>query len=229
MHTHIGVVLDMSGSMNGFTEDTKGSVSSYVKEIKKEIKGGVFSLTAFDTVFENWIDSKPLSRVNIDEVLKKYRPRGWTALYDAIGNTISKMRKQMNEFDEAILVVITDGYENSSKKYTSDKIKKLVTKLQKKGNWTFVYLGADVDAWDESSKIGISWGNTAQYKKGARQKDTGIALAAATITRSYSPGKTTANFFSDSGLPQNYEEEFNADQVLADVKEKVNESVNSSK
>lgn len=216
MSTHIGVVLDMSGSMGYATDDTKGSVISYVKEIKKGIEDGIFNLTIFDTVFEEWVKDKPLKDVKIESVMSEYRPRGNTALYDAIGHTVRRMKKAIDRFDKSIVVIVTDGYENSSTIDDRKSINKLVNKLQKSGNWTFIYLGANVDSWAEANKIGIPRGNTAWYSYGKGQFRSAEAVALGTINLSASPRSASPDFFrTDAKTGTDFREEvFDVDQVL---------------
>jgi len=214
MSTHVGVILDMSGSMGVAVDDTKGSISNYVKGLKKELKDGIFSFTIFDTVFENWVNSKPLKDIDIDNVLAKYQPRGWTALYDAIGVTVKKMKKNVDEFDRAILVIVTDGYENSSRKYDETKINKILTKLQKNGNWTVVFLGANIDSWAAARRIGIFDGNVAQYSYGKGQFRSSDALLRGTTHFYQSGAKATNSLFADAKLSQDYTEDKSTNKKL---------------
>lgn len=197
---HIGYVLDMSGSMGVAVDDTKGSVASYIDKTKEEIPEARFNLTIFDTVFEKWVDDVPLRALDGKKVVAEYQPRGATALYDAIGKTIKSIKNKLEDGDKAIVVITTDGYENSSRKETKESILNKITKLTKKGNWTFIYLGTNVDAWAEADKIGILAGNTALYSygKGQFRANDGLVFATASLARSSSGSSATA--FADAGV-----------------------------
>lgn len=205
MTTHVGLVLDMSGSMGRAVNDTKGSVENYLKRVKEELDEALLTFTIFDTVFETWIDNKPLKEVKPNALLEKYSPRGATALYDAVANTIKKLKKNVDAYDKAIVVIITDGEENSSVEYDRKKLNKLVNKLQKNGNWTFVYLGANVDAWDEAQKIGIYSGNVGSYTYGRGQHSSSDSLARGTVAVASSGASSTSTFYGDIGEDGNFE------------------------
>ena len=93
---------------------------------------------------------------------KDYRVGGGTALLDAIGRTMEKIRavqKQTAEdyrAEKVLFVIITDGEENSSRKYSAAQIKELIEHQQKKYGWEFVFFGANMDAVMEAAKLGIA-------------------------------------------------------------------------
>lgn len=219
---HIGYVLDMSGSMSDGGSDVPGGVANYIDSTKKEIPDASFTLTIFDTVFETWVDSLPLSAINGKELVRKYQPRGGTALYDAVGDTIEKIKRQMRAGDRAIVVITTDGEENSSRVENEKSINKKIKKLQKSGDWTFVFIGTEIDAWDAARKIGIYDGNVAvtSYGKGQFRSNTGAATATTTLYRSDSSSTPVA--FAAAGVPQDYtnnaEEVFDVDSILGTTK-----------
>lgn len=102
---------------------------------------------------------KPLTRDN-------YQPYGMTALHDAIGTTIARIQEDAwaRDPDCAILMLtLTDGAENSSKKYNAPWIREQIEMLQKEGKWTFTFEGANIDATKVSSKLGIPMANTIQF------------------------------------------------------------------
>ncbi len=144
------VILDMSGSMAGKEKDTIGGVNSFIDQAKADqLKEGgkvTFALTCFDTEFLPVIPPTPIQQVkHIGPA--EYTPRGATALLDAVGLTLSPLR--FSE-DEAVMVLITtDGEENSSREWTAPKVKALIEEREKKG-WEFMFLGIGLDAWEVS-------------------------------------------------------------------------------
>lgn len=73
--------------------------------------------------------------------------------------------------ERAIVVIVTDGEENSSHEYTKAKIQELVKARQDSGKWAFIYLGANVDAFDEAGKMGIPMANSGWlYEYGKRNQ-----------------------------------------------------------
>ena len=162
MRTLVGVVLDRSGSMSSVLHDTIGGFNTFVENQRDAKNDQVYVVTQFDHEYEVIQDS-----VDLDDVItlnqKNYVPRGGTALLDAMGQTIHAMDAALaadKSIKQVILVVLTDGDENSSKEFTRDQVFKLITERSKK-NWDFTFLGAGQDAIGEASKLGI--GNSLQY------------------------------------------------------------------
>ena len=150
-------LLDRSGSMSGIEKDTIGGYNSYIDSQRgKNVK---VTTVLFDDNYEVLHD-----RVDIDKVEKltnkEYYVRGCTALLDAIGKTIKRIDKKRP--NKVMFIITTDGYENASRKYNKSQIKELI-----KGHkdWEFMYIGADIDSYEEGSSIGISKDNIANYKK----------------------------------------------------------------
>jgi hypothetical protein len=91
---------------------------------------------------------------------KDYYVRGMTALMDAIGKSIAKTTAAFAHIEEealpakVMMVITTDGMENASREYNSDSVKKLIEAKKKEG-WEFVFLGANIDAVQTASKMGI--------------------------------------------------------------------------
>lgn len=160
--TLVGVVLDRSGSMMGVKADTIGGFNSFIAEQKDSNQNQVFVITQFDTQYEVLQDGAELKEVkNLDE--SNYIPRGATALLDAMGQTISKMDSILDgdpTIKQSILVVLTDGDENSSREFTRDQIFNLIKEREEK-SWSFTFLGAGQDAIKQASNMGIN--NAAQY------------------------------------------------------------------
>ena len=148
-------LLDRSGSMESCWDDTIGGFNSFLSDQKAT--GGTLTLIQFDHEYQvtcertNIDDIKPLTR-------ETYKPRGSTALLDAIGRLIKDWKGASNPS----VVILTDGLENASHKFTKAHIKDLIEAKTKDG-WTFAYLGANQDAFAEASSIGIAPGCTMNY------------------------------------------------------------------
>lgn len=162
-------VLDRSGSMSGLEKDTIGGYNSFLNQQKQSGTKAVISTVLFDHEIQILHDRLPIS--NIKELTAKdYQPRGCTALLDAVGGSVShihKLHKKLAAADrpsKTIIVIITDGYENSSKNYTYKKVKDMLSKRQEKDGWEFVFLGANIDAAAEAESFGISRKRAVNYK-----------------------------------------------------------------
>ena len=163
-------LLDVSGSMESCWDDTIGGFNSFLSDQKAT--GGTLTLIQFDHEYRVTCelvkidDVKPLTR-------ETYKPRGSTALMDAIGRLI----KDWKGTSTPSVVILTDGLENSSHKFTKAHIKDLIEAKTKEG-WTFAYLGANQDAFAEAGSIGIAPGCTMNYE-GNRTPEAFTRLSAA--------------------------------------------------
>lgn len=148
-------LLDRSGSMETCRDDTIGDFNAFVKE-QKEL-GGKLTLVQFDHEYLMSYENKPLDEVEPLSA-KTFQPRGSTALLDAIGRALKECKTE----SIPTVIILTDGQENASHTYTKAHIKDLVFEREKEG-WTFLYLGANQDAFAEAGSIGIAPGCTMNY------------------------------------------------------------------
>jgi hypothetical protein len=158
--TDITLVLDRSGSMESVKTDTIGGVNQFINDQKKFPGEANFSLIQFDDKYDVVFDGKDLQEVQLltDHT---YIPRGMTALLDAIGKTIERTGKRLEGLAEeerpekVVFVIQTDGYENYSKQFTTEKIADMISHQRDIYKWEFVFLGANQDAIASAAKIGI--------------------------------------------------------------------------
>ena len=85
----------------------------------------------------------------------QYKPYGMTPLLDAIGMSVTSLQKLVKEGDNVLVTVITDGMENSSRRYNPGQIRELTESLSQK-NWVFNYIGANQDSEMSASSLGFS-------------------------------------------------------------------------
>lgn len=145
-------LMDNSGSMENMGIEPLNGLNKLVDE-QKATGDFRFTLVAFDdeikTVIDD-LDGKEIPTLTSEH----YRPRGMTALLDAIGYSILAQKEK--KLENVLVVILTDGLENASKRYTSAQIKKLITEMQEKHNWSFMYLGANQDSFLVSQSLGIN-------------------------------------------------------------------------
>ena len=157
----VNVILDKSGSMGTKVKDVIGGFNLYLDELAKEqsVTYG-FTLTLFDTVVAVKYKAVPLSKVEkLNE--SSYLPAGNTALLDAIGETVQTL--STDGFEKIITVIMTDGEENSSREWSLHGIRELIKTKESAGNWTFVFLGANLDAFTQGESLGLRAANVARY------------------------------------------------------------------
>ncbi len=158
--TDIIIVLDRSGSMQSIKEQTISGFNEFLEDQKRHNPGAHITLVQFDHEFEMVYEAMEIRRARELNTLT-YVPRGMTALLDAIGKTIKLTRQRHKKLEKekrpekTIFVIITDGYENSSTVFTRKDIFDKITKMGKKHDWEFVYLGANQDAIHEAAHYGI--------------------------------------------------------------------------
>lgn len=170
--TEIAYLLDMSGSMHPHTETAVASFNEFLRE-QQETEGiARLSVILFDDLYEVPVDNLPVSEVTrIDSGI--YRPRGGTALLDAIGRTIRAFRKRIKALpkeqrpDQVIFAIFTDGMENMSQRYTWQDIAAMIQKRQKKNGWQFLFLAAGQDAIATAAQMSIHADNAATASTGA--------------------------------------------------------------
>jgi len=160
-------LLDRSGSMQTCVDDTIGGFNAFVDSQKSF--GGTMTLCLFDHEFDVVYDKVPIDQV-VPLTKETYMPRGGTALHDAMGQVL-----KMNLSDDTMVIILTDGEENSSNKYTAAHVKDLVDTK----SWKFVYLGANQDAVLTAQGLGI---NTSMDYDTSKTPELFRALSA-TVTR----------------------------------------------
>jgi hypothetical protein len=180
---HIEIVLDRSGSMQAVKEDTEGGLKAFLAEQAAAPGTTTVSLRQFDDRYETVYEMVPLADVP-DYTL---RPRGNTALLDAVGKTITTLGEAlaaMPEDDrpgEVVLVILTDGLENASREWSRDQVKAAITRQADDYQWRFVFLGADQDAFAAAGGMGIAVASTLSY--GSDHTEAAMASAGAMVTR----------------------------------------------
>lgn len=194
--TDITLIVDRSGSMESCRVEAQGGINSFIEDQKKAKGENILSLVQFDNEIETVFSGTPIKDVKPYEL----KPRGMTALLDAVGKTINDMLDRLKEMKTkpklVVVAIITDGQENNSSKFNRADIKKLIEDQTKEG-WQFTFLGANQDAFSEAGSMGIARGATAQYSTVNTQamyvslsnnvdRMRDLAYKGATVTCSYS-------------------------------------------
>lgn len=152
-NTEIVFVLDKSGSMSHIKTDAIGGFNNFVQEQLKLEGDTDVTLVLFDHEVQVLEGVTELTE-------ETYRPSGMTALLDAIGVGIDNQledlaRKSEDDKPNVIVAIMTDGFENSSKEYTKERINEMITE-QTANDWQFIFLGANIDAVGTARDLGIN-------------------------------------------------------------------------
>ncbi len=158
-HTEIIFLIDKSGSMSRLTKETIEGFNGFVDSQKDDTKT-TLTTVLFDTTWRILHDGVDVYEVK-PMTTEDYRAGGYTAMLDAIGETINRVQDRHDELgeekpDHVLFVITTDGEENSSRKFTKSQIEKMIKHQTNGHGWTFMFLGANMDAVKEASSIGIS-------------------------------------------------------------------------
>ena len=168
------ILVDKSGSMsdcidqtiNGFNEQI-AKIREMVLEFPEQLM--TIGLTTFNIRVSHLYYMKPVEHAyKMDE--RNYQPDGSTAMLDAMAETmkeLSLLQQQSNEQipTTVVMVILTDGYENASRRYTLKNVKEMVEEREASGTWTFSFLGATLDAVDVAEQMSIRRENSISFEK----------------------------------------------------------------
>lgn len=154
------ILLDRTGSMEPIWAEALSSVNAYADGLAS-LDGGPrvdaeITLAVFDAqdglqfdVLRDEVDAQRWKKVTDNEV----SPRGMTPLYDAIGRIVSLAEADRPE--KAVIVIMTDGEENSSTELDKKAAKAALDRVRKKG-WEVVFLGAEFSNFNDAEGVGQS-------------------------------------------------------------------------
>lgn len=143
-------VFDRSGSCAGTELDMMRGFNNFIKHEKDERNEDFITVSLFDHENKVVYDRTPVKRVKGLE----YQVRGNTALYDSLCENLKSLQRKKDDNTEVIVVIMTDGADNSSHKYDINMTRELISSLKRQG-WNFIFLGAMGYAKDYAAELGI--------------------------------------------------------------------------
>lgn len=204
--TELVFILDRSGSMSGLEADTIGGFNAMLVKQKKEAGEAIVTTVLFDDKYEVLHD-----RIQIQGIApmtdKEYYVAGSTALLDAIGKTINKIgnvQKHTSDDERAekvMFIITTDGMENASREFSSQKIKKMIEHQKRNYQWEFIFLGANIDAVETAKEFGISEDRAANYHADAQGTMVNYAAVCDVVS----------NFRANKSVNSNWKEQIDED------------------
>ena len=166
--TEIVFILDRSGSMSGLEADTVGGFNAMIAKQKREPGEALISTVLFDDESVVIHDRVPVQ--NIAPMTERdYYVRGCTALLDAIGGAIHhignvhKYARTEDVPEHTLFVITTDGMENASRRYDSERVKQMIERQKARHGWEFLFLGANIDAVETAGRFGIGADRAVDY------------------------------------------------------------------
>lgn len=159
---HLYVLLDRSGSMEAIRSEVVSGFNAFVAGQQVDGADARLTLVQFDTqdLAETVIDDEPIRRVR-PLTRARFQPRGGTPLLDATAHLIARARaatEDGRDGGQVVVVTITDGLENASREFTRADLRELIGEREAAG-WTFVYLSAGLDAYDDATSFGYAPGS----------------------------------------------------------------------
>lgn len=193
---HVHAILDRSGSMQGKTEDVIGGLKANINELREKKTQGeqiFLSIKMFDNEQDILLPTVDLDTVDdslITLTLRKYLPRGSTALRDALGDSLnyfmtqSKLGTHPNQ--SVMIYVMTDGLENASKNpmFSQPRLKAMIQEAEETCNISVYYIGANQDAILEADRYGIASGHAMNYAENSQSNEHAFRSLAAAAQRS---------------------------------------------
>jgi len=168
------ILVDKSGSMSDCIDQTINGFNEQIAKIREmEVEFPeqlmTIGLTTFNTHVDHLYYMKPVEHAYTMNN-ENYMPNGSTAMLDAMAETmaaLSQLQQQSNKEipTTVVMVILTDGYENASRRYTLKNVKEMVEEREASGTWTFSFLGATLDAVDVAEQMSIRRENSIAFEK----------------------------------------------------------------
>ena len=194
----ITFILDESGSMGGIAQAARDGFNEYLQE--QVAHGGPTWWTL--TTFANHPKTRfaVIPGAEVRPLGDDYSPNGMTALYDAVGRSVLKTQAYLEALgddrpSDVIVVILTDGMENASQRWTAKQVFELVTEVEDAG-WQFVFLGANQDSWSVSQNMGIRKGAVVDWEPNAPSHKRAM-YEAAHASLAYRSSKTQQTRYRD--------------------------------
>ncbi len=175
----ITFILDESGSMGRIAQAARDGFNEYLQE--QVAHGGPTWWTL--TTFSNHPTTRfaVIPGAEVRPLGDDYSPHGMTALYDAVGRSVTKTQSYLetlgdNRPSDVIVVILTDGMENVSRRWTARQVFDLITEAEESG-WQFVFLGANQDSWSVAQNMGIRKGAVVDWAPDAASYDRAVKEA----------------------------------------------------
>ena len=206
--TELVFILDRSGSMHGLEKDTIGGFNSMIDKQKNQEGECYVSTVLFDDKSEVIHDRVKLSEIS-PMTDSDYTVGGCTALIDALGGAIHhignihKYARPEDVPEHTMFIITSDGMENASHIYTSDRVRRMIERQKEKYGWEFLFIGANIDAVETAARYGIGADRAVNYNADKE----GISIVYESVA------KAVCNVRAKACLDSSWSDEINEDYV----------------
>ena len=170
--TKIWFLLDRSGSMSHLTGDVIGGFNEFLEQQKAQPGKARMSVVLFDgqNPYEVVVDGRRIAEVPA-LTAGVYQARSSTPLFDALGTLLERADQRISQraetgrkAEDQLVLIFTDGHENASSRFDRARVFEMIKDRQDAGNWTFVFMGANQDAYATGGGMGFDPGSTQNYR-----------------------------------------------------------------
>ena len=204
--TYYHLVLDRSGSMSSCWEEAIQVIDKQLLDLRRiQIENPdseiIFSLCAFNQELHFSDDLMNAETSKID--WKTIFPYGMTALYDAIGVSIEFLKDKAGQsleekHSDVIMLILTDGLENSSAKYLGPEIKKMIEACEQTEKWNFLFLAAGLDVEQVTREFDRGRRNSLNFNKSMMASAVSrVSDELSNFVKSKNTGTKKKEFFKD--------------------------------
>jgi hypothetical protein len=207
-YVHMVVILDRTGSMDSIRDDTIGGFNTFLKKQQAEPGKATLTLVQFDSQDPYEVIHKFMPLADVPELTREtFVPRASTPLLDAMGRGINDLEASLAALPakarpaRVVMVIITDGQENSSHEFTKGQVEKMIKAKQDKSDWQFVFLSADLAAIDDAVKTGVKMCCSMAFDKDAHGTSAAFSSVSERIS-DYRGKRASAVAFNDEDRAQ---------------------------
>lgn len=177
-------IVDKSYSMDDMRDVAISGFNSFMDEQKGVPGKAVLTLIFFNHAYELVHTDRNLTKLRA-LTREAYVPAGNTAMWDAIGRTVSDALINEDEFSQTVVFIMTDGEENASREYDAKTVRELVESAQNEHGWQFFFAAANIDAPAAAEEIGIvEEGTVMAYAADEEGTRKAFAMASSYVTES---------------------------------------------
>ena len=181
----LGIVVDRSGSMHSLQNELISGLNVFCEQQKNTSPDSHLICTRFDNVVELVVETSSLknfTKFSSDDFV----PRGMTSLHDAVKDMVCRIEANVPSGNiegpnTPIIVILTDGAENSS--LTSKEEIATIVKAKRNLGWKFIFMGANQDALEVGSSMGMNRNNCMTYSAEPETQDSLWRAASNNCTR----------------------------------------------